>query len=151
LFNGFKSTCLDLYEDYSGRFTSVAKLGIVEVMPEPSLETRSLSADEHQLIAWMLEHGNREAALLLPQLAVARATSWRCPCGCASFNLVVEGQPPIVTGQMRIVADFIFGPDDHPSGIFLFEKSGVLAGLEVYGLAGDAPKSLPISEVLRAF
>jgi hypothetical protein len=96
----------------------------------------------------MLEHGKQEAALLLPQLALARATSWRCPCGCASFNLAVEGRP-IVEGHMRIVADFIFGPVDEPSGIFLFEKGGVLAGLEVYGLAGDAPKSLPVSEPLR--
>jgi hypothetical protein len=38
-----------------------------------------------------------------------------------------------------------------PSGIFVFEKDGMLAGLEVYGLAGDAPKSLPVSESLRRF
>jgi hypothetical protein len=99
----------------------------------------------------MLEHGNKEAVLFQPQLALARATSWRCPCGCASFNLVVEGQPPDMKGHMRIVADFLFGPVDRPSGIFLFEKGGVLAGLEVYGLAGAAPKSLPVSEALRAY
>jgi hypothetical protein len=100
----------------------------------------------------MLKHGDQGALSLLPQLALARATSWRCPCGCASFNLVLEGQQPSVgTSHMHIVADFIFGPDDQPNGIFLFEKGGMLAGLEVYGLAGDAPKSLPVSEVLRPF
>jgi hypothetical protein len=52
---------------------------------------------------------------------------------------------------MHIVADFIFGPDDQPSGVFIFQKGGMLAGLEVYGLAGDAPKFLPVSEVLRPF
>jgi hypothetical protein len=52
---------------------------------------------------------------------------------------------------MHIVADFIFGPDDQPSGVFIFQKGGVLVGLEVYGLAGDAPKLLPVSEVLRPF
>jgi hypothetical protein len=118
-------------------------------MAEASSETRSLTAEEHHLIAWMLEHGEQEAALLLPQLALARATSWRCPCGCASFNIVVEGRPPAIQGGMRILADFIFGPIDQPSGIFLFEKGGVLAGIEVYELAGDAPKSLPASETLR--
>jgi hypothetical protein len=50
---------------------------------------------------------------------------------------------------MRVVADFIFGPIDQPSGVFLFTKGGVLAGLEVYGLAGDAPKSLPAFDTLR--
>ena len=49
------------------------------------------------------------------------------------------------------MADFIFGTDDDLSGIFVFEQSGILAGLEVYGLAGDAPKSLPSPESLRAF
>jgi len=35
------------------------------------------------------------------------------------------------------------------SGIFLYESKGILSGLEVYGLAGEAPKSLPEPEVLR--
>jgi hypothetical protein len=41
---------------------------------------------------------------------------------------------------MHILADFIFGTDEELSGIFVWEQSGVLAGLEVYGLAGDAPR-----------
>jgi len=121
-------------------------------MPEPLLEARRLTHDGQQLIKWMLEHGSDEAALLLPQLELARATSWRCPCGCASFNIVLEGQEsPVATNKMNVVADFVFGPDDQPNGIFIFEKGGLLAGLEVYGLAGDAPKSLPRSDVLRPF
>jgi hypothetical protein len=52
---------------------------------------------------------------------------------------------------MNIVADFVFGPDDQPNGIVIFEKGGLLAGLEVYGLAGDAPKSLPHFKALRPF
>jgi hypothetical protein len=121
-------------------------------MPKQSLETRPLTADEHHLLAWMLEHGNQGASLLLPQLALARATSWRCSCGCASFNLVVEGQQPsVVTSHMHIVANFIFGPDDQLSGIFIFQKGGLLRGLEVYGLPGVAPKFLPRSEDLRPF
>jgi hypothetical protein len=52
---------------------------------------------------------------------------------------------------MHVVADFVFGPDDQPNGIYIFEKGGLLAGLEVYGLAADAPKSLPRSDALRAY
>jgi hypothetical protein len=37
------------------------------------------------------------------------------------------------------------------SGIFVFEKSGILAGLEVYGPAAEAPKTLPLPEALRLF
>ena len=122
-------------------------------MPEPLLETRHLTRHEQQLIKWMLEHGTNEAVLLLPQLELARVTSWRCPCGCASFNIVLDGQESLaaMNDGMRIVADFVFGPDDQPNGIFLFEKGGLLAGLEVYGLAGDAPASLPHSDALRPF
>jgi hypothetical protein len=118
-------------------------------MSELVLETRPLTIDERQLINWMLEHGTPEALLLLPQLAHARVTSWCCPCGCASFNLVVDGQSFPQASGMHIVADFIFGPEQQPSGIFLFQKGGVLAGLEVYGLAGDAPKFLPAFDDLR--
>ena len=50
---------------------------------------------------------------------------------------------------MNILADFIFGTDKELSGIFVWEERGVLAGLEVYGLAGDAPKTLPSSDALR--
>ena len=99
----------------------------------------------------MLEHGSSEASLLLPQLELARATSWRCRCGCASFNIVLERQEPSAASGMHVVADFVFGSDDRPNGIFVFEKGGLLAGLEVYGLAADAPKSLPRSDVLRPF
>ena len=34
---------------------------------------------------------------------------------------------------------------------FVFEKSGTLAGLEVYSLAADPPQNLPSPEELRRF
>jgi hypothetical protein len=49
------------------------------------------------------------------------------------------------------LADFVFGTDADLSGVFVFEKSGILAGLEVYGLATEAPKTLPLPEALRPF
>ncbi len=49
------------------------------------------------------------------------------------------------------IADFVFGEGDSLSGIFVYEKDGILSGLEVYGSAGDAPKSLPRPEELRPF
>jgi hypothetical protein len=38
-----------------------------------------------------------------------------------------------------------------PSGIFISSSGGILAGVEVYGLVGDAPKELPEPEALRVF
>jgi hypothetical protein len=111
---------------------------------------RPLTLEEAQLIRWMLEHGNTEAQTFLSQLERAKATAWQCPCGCASINLSIDGLPE-ASGGLHILADFIFGTDDDLSGVFVFEKSGVLAGLEVYGLAGEAPKTLPVPACLRPF
>jgi hypothetical protein len=111
---------------------------------------RELTDRERRLVRWMLEHGNPEARGFLSQLDVAEVTSWKCPCGCASINFRIRGKPAAPQG-VHIIADFVFGEGELFSGIFLFEKDGILSGLEVYGLAGDAPKALPESEELRAF
>lgn len=52
------------------------------------------------------------------------------------------------TGGMRPLAEYTFGPEAMRSGIFVFEQAGRLAGIEVYGLTGEASKTLPaISEL----
>jgi hypothetical protein len=131
------------------QFYVAAKDDTIQGMSEP--ETRPLTAEEHQLIKWMLEHGSQDALSMLPQLALAGATSSRCPCGCASLNLALEGKSSAEAGPMQIVADFVFGTEDRLSGIFLFEKGGMLAALEVYGLSDEAPAYLPACDVLRPF
>jgi hypothetical protein len=82
---------------------------------------RPLTPDEEQLIRWMLEHGAPEAQAFLSQLEKAKATAWRCPCGCASINLSIDGLP-VPSGGLHILADFIFGADDDLSlsGCFCF-------------------------------
>lgn len=109
-----------------------------------------LTSDEEQLIRWMLEHGTSEAQPFLSQLEKAKVTAWRCPCGCASINLSIDGLPE-PSGGLNILGDFIFGTHDDLSGAFVFEKNGILAGLEVYGLAGEAPRTLPLPASLRPF
>ncbi|HLW66997.1 MAG TPA: hypothetical protein VKS79_16910 [Gemmataceae bacterium] len=113
-----------------------------------SQANRQLTDHERRLVRWMLEHGSPEAAALLPQLELAEVTPWRCPCGCASINFQIRGNPEAPPG-VHPIADYLFGEDDMVSGIFLYESKGILSGLEVYGLAGEAPKSLPEPEVLR--
>jgi hypothetical protein len=112
--------------------------------------SRPLTGAEEQLIRWMLEKGKPEAKAFLSQLDQARVTPWRCACGCASIHLSIQGYPE-PSGGIHPLADFIFGSDEDFSGIFVYEKSDILAGLEVYGLAGDAPKALPAPDALRSF
>jgi hypothetical protein len=110
---------------------------------------RQLTDHERRLVRWMLERGAPEAAAFLPQLDQAEVTPWKCECGCASINFRIRGRPEAPPGAHPI-ADFVFGEGATLSGIFVYEKDGILSGLEVYGMAGDAPKSLPQPEELRS-
>jgi hypothetical protein len=116
-------------------------------MPSSIPEERPLTAEELRLARWMLEHGEPQARSFLPQLDAARVVA-RCPCGCATIDLAVDGHPRS-TGAMTILGDFWFVDGDDVSGVFIYQRSGVLSGLEVYGLSGDAPRVLPTPEVLR--
>lgn len=109
---------------------------------------RSLTPAELDLARWMLEQGNPEAAAFLPQLQLAEVTPWKCPCGCASINFQIQGQPEAPPG-VHILGDFLLGEGELTSGAFIFESGGLLSGIEVYGLGGDAPTILPAAEDLR--
>ncbi|WP_414440145.1 hypothetical protein [Burkholderia sp. 22PA0106] len=111
---------------------------------------RPLTASEMSLAHWMLEHGEPMAREFFEQLVSAQVTPWRCPCGCESINFQIKGHKPAPPG-VHILGDFIFGPDEAPAGIFIFESGGLLSGIEVYGLAGDAPSNLPLENELRPF
>jgi hypothetical protein len=116
---------------------------------DPIPDERPLTSQERELTRWMLEHGKPESQAFLSQPDLARVAS-RCPCGCASIDFEVEGFPK-PSGGLSILGDYVFGGELDLSGAFVFERNGVLAGVEVYGLAGDAPKVLPEPESLRPF
>ena len=103
---------------------------------------RHLTAPERELSRWMLENGTAEAAAFLSQLEVAEATPWRCPCGCASFNFKVKDMPAAPPG-VHILGDFVFYAGADIAGFFFFCCFGFLCGVEMTGMAGDAPKALP--------
>lgn len=109
---------------------------------------RPLSVSEMSLARWMLKHGEADGWAFLPQLETAGVTAWRCPCGCASLELQIQGHPPAPPG-VHILGDFLCGPEEAPAGIFIYESAGLLSGIEVYGLAGDAPTELPHESTLR--
>lgn len=113
-----------------------------------TLATRPLSAHERRLALWMLENGTPAAFPFILQLKQAEATSWRCVCGCASFNFKFAEKSEAPPG-VNILGDFVVGEEQDSFGIFIFESEGVLSGVEVYGLAEDAPHTLPQIEQLR--
>ena len=115
-----------------------------------SLATRPLTDRERALARWMLENGGPEARAFLGQLEAAEATNWRCPCGCASFNFKVRGKPSAPPG-VHILGDYVFGTEANLAGVFIFSSNSILSGVEVYGLASDAPNVLPEPDVLRSF
>jgi hypothetical protein len=109
---------------------------------------RPLTAEERRLVRWLLEHGTPEGRRLLPQLDHVEVAPWRCPCGCASINFVIAGRAP-PDGGMNVVADFVYGEGEETKGVFVWETEGVLAGLEVWAVDNDAPKTLPSPDELQ--
>ncbi len=119
-------------------------------MPNTEPNARELTMEETRLIEWMLQHGTSEALAFLDQLPLAHVAPWRCKCGCASFNLIVQGHAN-PTGNMTILGDFVYGEDKTLTGIFVYARNGVLAGVEVYGFSDGAPTILPRPEILKPF
>jgi hypothetical protein len=110
---------------------------------------RLLTSEEYRLVHWMLERSVvPQARDFLGQLDDAEVTPERCPCGCASLFFQVRGRA-IPKPGVRDLGTFVFGRGDMLSGIFVYENENILRGLEVYGLAGDAPRELPTPEDLR--
>ena len=117
-------------------------------MSTPIPDRRALDPDELALARWMLTHGTAEAMAYLQQLEGARVAS-RCPCGCASIDFEVEGGLTPTSG-LTILGDYLFEDTDGAlAGAFIFSRNDVLAGIEVYGLAGESPRTLPTPESLR--
>jgi hypothetical protein len=111
---------------------------------------RALTSEELRLARWMLENGTEEALAYLPQLDLAEVTSWKCPCGCASINFQILGRPLPPAG-VNILGDYVVGERNDVSGVFIFESSGLLSGIEFYSLGGDALQAFPRVEELRPF
>ena len=106
---------------------------------ESTIEDRPLTEQEQALIRWLLEHGEEHAAAFLPQLSDARVVS-RCACGCASIDFAIGGRAADrrITG-MDILSDYKWSDSDgHLVGAFVFACGGLLAGLDLWSIDGEA-------------
>ena len=108
---------------------------------------RALTSQEARLASWLLAHGNPDALGYVGQLERAQVTAWKCPCGCASINFKVENRPEAPPG-VHTLADFQFVHEGNLCGVFIYSSDGILSGMEVWGISGDAPPVLPEPENL---
>jgi hypothetical protein len=126
-----------------------------QVAAEKDQAPRPLTAEELEVLRWVLEHGGKAAQLFLPQLEGIRAVRW-CDCGCPSIRLTIPPDGPKVDGKLgNIVCDFIGTTrEDEKAGVLLFQRDGRLDLMEIYpldaGLYGDTPEyGLPTLESLE--
>lgn len=110
---------------------------------------RKLSADEERLLRHMLEQGDDVGKGYDSQVDRVEVTPWRCDCGCASLQFAVDGKTQPDGSSFEPLGHFTFGSDEEMCGIFVFAQSGVLGGIEVYGMGCDPPNVLPSPESLR--
>jgi hypothetical protein len=104
---------------------------------------RQLSAEERELVTWLLQHGEVAARAFLPQLDQATVAA-HCQCGCASIDFAIAGQRP-KTFSMRVLSDYQWRDEaGRLFGAMVFEQDNLLAGLDLWSIDGAAtPNALP--------
>ena len=99
-------------------------------------DDRPLTPYELVLVRWLLEHGIPKAVDYLPQLETAHVVS-RCYCGCVSINFAIDRVVPPPGEPINILADFERqAVGGEMFGVFVFERDGLLAGIEVWSQDG---------------
>jgi hypothetical protein len=116
---------------------------------------RLLTERERTVTRWIIEHGGaseKERKGFLVQLGAATVVS-RCACGCASVDFAIRGEPAPAGVGLEIIGDFLCGEERAGiNGVFVFARSGVLAGIEIYQLSDEKIHTeLPAPDTLRAF
>jgi hypothetical protein len=104
---------------------------------------RPLSDQERSTVRWLLEHGDSDNSEFLRQLDNARVVCL-CTCGCASIDFSISGRRP-TQFAMHVLSDYQWRTEDgHLCGAFVFEQDGLLAGLDLYSIDGQAtPDAIP--------
>ena len=118
---------------------------------KPIPDNRELTVEERSLISWMLQNGNPDASPYIAQLDVACVFS-RCPCGCASIDLSVDGRRP-KDFRMHVLGEYQWkDKSGNLFGAFVFEQDGLLAGLDLWSIDGaETPHTLPNSMELMPY
>ena len=114
-------------------------------------EDRPLNSEERTLIEWLLANGSPVSAAYLQQLEGLHVVA-RCGCGCPTVDLAVADTQASTTGASQILADFLgMTPGRIKVGVILHVRQGKISELEVYSLAGQPSRSLPLITTLTKY
>jgi hypothetical protein len=112
-------------------------------IPDPIPDARPLTERERELLAFLLKHGEPEAAAFVDQLPEVTVVS-HCSCGCPTLDLAVGGRRGI--GPSTILADVLaVSPEGVRCGIILHGREGLISELEGYLL--DDKRSFTFPDV----
>jgi len=111
-------------------------------------EERSISAEEAEIVAWLLLHASVTGSLEhLARVVEALRVVGRCSCGCPSVDFEIGGQSlpaqPIADGTGELV-------DGTEVGVTVWGRTNAITGLEIYEKSGVV-RSLPLLATLRAW
>jgi hypothetical protein len=93
---------------------------------------RPLSEREADTLAFMLSVDFEGGASLREQASQAVVVE-QCTCGCATIDLAIPGDAPVVVDAppVPLVQTHARDMDEHPVGLLLFVRDGRLASLEI--------------------
>jgi hypothetical protein len=110
---------------------------------------RPITSHEHDLIKWLLEHGEPGSERFLAQVD-SLTVVFKCACGCPTVYFALEGEP--VSQAEHILSDYLATVDGQDFGIILFQRGGRLSSLELYSQAGsENPFGLPEIETIYSY
>jgi hypothetical protein len=113
-------------------------------------QNRPITKKEHDLIEWLLRHGNPGAEQFLQQVGSLIVVS-KCSCGCPTVDFARESEP-VTQEAENILADYLATVNGEDVGIILFQRGGRLSSLEVYSQGGtDNPFGLPEIETIYSY
>jgi len=109
---------------------------------------RPLSRQESDLLRWLLANGLSGASEFLPQIELARAHG-KCSCGCPTVGISVPESAKVASHFDSVLADFMGDVGGKDVGVLVFQRDGLLTGLEVYPMGNlEGPLGLPEPESL---
>jgi hypothetical protein len=115
---------------------------------ETVLENRPLSPAEEAIVRWLLRNGSGVGDLSHLEATVGELrVVGRCSCGCPSVDFTIGGQAP---GAAPIANGHGTTADGLEVGVMLWERDGVLSGLEFYDLT-EPVRALPLADTLSAW
>jgi hypothetical protein len=111
----------------------------------PSIEPRSLNADEERVLRLLLNawDDGAEFASQIPSLMV----TGQCDCGCATVDFAADTNVPEERSRVLPVEADLTSADGEPvGGILLFERGGQLSALEAFSYLDHPISTWPPNE-----